>query len=75
MENQKKKEALQHLHGLEPFQKALGNIKDEAEKKKVKAFAEDIFINFLEGLSGLQRMAKEHPEELAEALKNRIPKK
>lgn len=73
MNKDTKKKYLDYLATSKIYSDALNKIPDENEKKKIKSFAEEFFLNFVEGLETMKKVAEEHPEKLAEALGKRIP--
>lgn len=74
MDKKTKKEHLQMLHDDKFFNYALSLTTNEAERKKMKAFAEDMFVNLLQGALVSQQIIKEHPEKLVDVAEGRISK-
>lgn len=74
MDKQTKKKYLEILESNDFYKFALKTLRSEDEKKKIKAYAEDVFIKTLEGLSLVKKTIEEHPEKVVEVAKNRIPK-
>ena len=74
MDKKTKKEYLQMLHDDKFFNYALSLTTNEAERKKMKAFAEDMFVNLLQGVLVSQQIIKEHPEKLVDVAEGRISK-
>lgn len=74
MDNAKKKQYLEKLEEEKNYNDVLNLVEDEAERKKIKAFVEDVYLNLIEGFSAAQKLVTEHPEKLAEVAKKRIPK-
>jgi len=74
MDKKTKKEHLQMLHVDKFFNHSLSLTTNEAERKKMKAFAEDIFINLLQGVLVSQQIIKEHPELSVDVAEGRISK-
>lgn len=75
MDRDKKKDFLKMLHDNRSYVAALESIESAADRKKVKAFAEDLFLNLVEGLAAGARLVQENPEKVAEIEAGRIPKK
>jgi hypothetical protein len=74
MDKETKKKYLEDLFSNELFKKSLDNVKSEEERNKIKAFAEDVFLNFIEGVLTSQKIVEENPEKVADVLARRIPK-
>lgn len=74
MDKKTKKEYLSLLNSDKFYNHALSFLKDESEKKKIKAFAEDVFIQVLRGGLGINQIVREHPEKLADVVESRISK-
>ena len=74
MDRKTKKEYLQKLNSDKFYIHALSFLKDEAEKKKIKAFAEDVFIQILKGGLDANQIVREHPEKLVDVVEGRISK-
>ena len=62
------------LNESELYQRALGAVKSEEERRKIKAFAEDMFLNIARGLTMTGDVVKENPQKVAEVAEKRIPK-
>jgi hypothetical protein len=73
MDKDTKKKCLEYLASSKFYSDALQNVPDESERKKIKVFAEEFYINFMEGLLAIKKVSEEHPEKLAEAIGKRIP--
>jgi hypothetical protein len=74
MDKKTKKEYLKMLHEDKFFNHALSLSNNEEEKRKIRAFAEDVFINLLQGTLTSQKIIKEHPEKLVDVAEGRISK-
>jgi len=74
MDKETKKKYLEDLFSNELFKKSLDNVKSEEERNKIKAFAEDVFLNFIEGVLTSQKIVEENPEKVADVFARRIPK-
>jgi len=74
MNKKNKKEYLEKLRADKFFNHALSLASSEDEKKKIKAFAEDVFINLLNGVFTANKIITEHPEKMADVAEGRIPK-
>lgn len=74
MTNEQRKKYLEMLSANKMYADALSSVTDESERKKIEAFAEDVLLNLVAGMTTLQKIATEHPEKLAEVAKNHIPK-
>jgi hypothetical protein len=73
MDKDTKKKCLDYLATSKFYADALEKVPDESERKKIKLFAEDFYINFMEGLLAIKKVSEEHPEKLVEAVNKRIP--
>lgn len=58
-----KKEYLQKLHSDKFFNYALSLAKDDEERRKIKAYAEDVYINMLQGGLVSKKIILENPEK------------
>ena len=74
MDKKEKKQYLEMLVANELFLDCLKKASSDVERKKIKAFAEDIFINLIEGFSVMQKVVVENPEKVVEVAKTYIPK-
>lgn len=74
MDKEQKKKYLEMLRESDLFSQALKSAKNDAERQKVKAFSEDVFINLVEGLEVMKKIIEENPEKVAEAAAKHIPK-
>jgi hypothetical protein len=74
MDKKARKEYLERLNTDKFFNHALSLATDESERKKIKAFAEDVFINLLQGTLTSHKIIKEHPEKLVDVAEGRISK-
>jgi len=74
MDKKEKKQYLETLVANELFLDCLKKASSDVERKKIKAFAEDIFINLIEGFSIMQKVVVENPEKVVEVAKTYIPK-
>lgn len=75
MSNEKdKKDILKQLNNDNRFHDVINSIKDEKEKMKTKALAEDIFLKIAEGFIVMKKIIDENPEAVAEAARKRIDK-
>lgn len=74
MDKKARKEYLERLNADKFFNHALNLATDESERKKIKAFAEDIFVNLLQGTLASHKIIKEHPEKLVDVAEGRISK-
>jgi len=74
MDKQTKKKYLEMLESNDFYKFALQMAPNEDEKKKIKAYAEDVFVRMVEGLSLTKKTFEEHPEKVVEVAKTRIPK-
>jgi len=75
MNDEMRKKYLDFLRSSPLYQKSLKAITETSEKEKAEALAEDVFVNLMEGLSVIQKLAEDNPEKMAEAAKKRIDKK
>jgi hypothetical protein len=69
-----KKMYLDELNKNAFYISALASIKDENEKAKTRALAEDIFVKMTEGLMQIKKIIEEHPDEVAEVMRRGIDK-
>jgi hypothetical protein len=69
-----KKEHLEKLYEDKFFMYALSLARDEEEKRKIKAFAEDAYINLLQGGLTSQKLILENPEKFKDAAEGKITK-
>jgi len=53
MKNSDKKDLIKLLHENADYTSSLETIKDEEERRKVRAFTEDVFVNFCVGLKNI----------------------
>ena len=53
----------------------LGSIKDEAERRRIKALVEDYYVGFLSGLLDVQKLAENRIVDLTDLSDGDIPKK
>ena len=74
MDKKEKKQYLEMLAKNESFIEHLKKAPNDVERKKIKACAEDIFINLIEGFSVIQKVIVENPEKATELIKTYIPK-
>ena len=74
MDNATKKKYLQQLQEEKNYKDILARVENEEERKKIKAFTEDVYLNLIEGFAALRKVVVEHPEKLAEVASKRIPK-
>jgi len=74
MDNSTKKKYLQQLQEEQNYKDLLARVESEEERKKIKAFTEDVYLNLIEGFAALKKVVVEHPEKLAEVAAKRIPK-
>lgn len=74
MNKDAKKKYLEYLSNSKIYTESLEKIPDENEKKKIKAFAEEFYLNFVEGLVTMKKAIEDNPEKLAEVMGKRIPK-
>jgi hypothetical protein len=74
MNKDTKKKYLDYLATSKIYTESLEKIPDENEKKKIKAFAEEFYLNFVEGLVTMKKAIEDNPEKLAEVMGKRIPK-
>lgn len=72
VDKKQKKEQLQKLHSNEFFNNVLNLARDEDEKRKIRAFAEEIYINIVQGGLTSQKIITEHPEKLVDIAEGRI---
>lgn len=75
MDAKKKKELLEELFSSEEFKSALDQTTSSVEKEKIKTIAQEVFLNVLEGITTMHKIAKENPEKMAEVAAKYIPKK
>ena len=75
MNNEEKKRHLENLLTNKMFVSALEHAPNDEEREKIKSFAQDVFLNIVEGLSSLDKLVKDNPEKMAEVLSKHIPKK
>lgn len=65
-----KKGLLEFLSNNKEYSACLASIKDEEERRKVKAFTEDVFVNIFKGIlnvhkaSDLKKREDEKPENI-----------
>lgn len=74
MDKESKKKYLESLFDNDLFKKSLDKATSEEERNKIKAFAEDVFLNLIEGVLTSQQIVEENPEKVADVLARRIPK-
>jgi hypothetical protein len=75
MKEDEKKKRLDFLFQNEAFLKNLDQVKNEDERRKIKAFSEDFFLKFLEGFEKIKKISEEHPDIVAKVAEKRIDKK
>jgi hypothetical protein len=69
-----KKEYLAKLHEDKFFMHVLSLVKNEEEKRKIKAYAEDVYINLLQGGLASQKLILENPEKFKDIAEGKITK-
>lgn len=74
MDNNIKKDLLENLRTNKAFSSALDNVKDAEERRKIKSFAEDFYLKFIEGLLTAKKIVEENPEKVVEVGQERIHK-
>jgi len=74
MDKKEKKQYTEMLNNNEFFLDCLGKASTDEERKKIKAFSEDVFLGLIEGLMSAQKVMTENPEKVAEVVAKRIPK-
>lgn len=73
MDDETKQKYLEVLRSNDFFKFALAAAPSEDERRKMKAYAEDVFLKTVEGFSAMQNIAEKHPDKLDEAARGRIP--
>lgn len=53
IKNSDKKDLVKLLHENTDYTSTLETVKDEEERRKIKAFTEDVFVNFFTGLKNV----------------------
>jgi len=53
---------------------AFDSIKDETERSKARALAEEAFVSIAAALEGAAKIVRENPEKVTEALSKKIDK-
>jgi hypothetical protein len=74
MNKTEKENLLKTLRENEAYKQSLGAVKSEDDRRRIKAFAEDFYLKFLEGMLNVQKVVVEHPDEVAEASHRAISK-
>jgi uncharacterized membrane-anchored protein YjiN (DUF445 family) len=74
MDNETKKKYLERLDSDKSYKERLDLIKNEVDRNKTRALAEDLYLKLVTGLAVLKKAVEEHPDKLAEVLEKRIPK-
>lgn len=74
MNKKERKARIDELNANPYFQYVLNLLGDENEKKKIKAFAEDVFVNLLQNGMQAATNIKQNPEMLAKVAAEGIPK-
>ena len=74
MDNELRKKCLELLHKNEEYAKNLDSVKSESERRAIKAFSEDFYLSFIEGLLAAKKAVEEHPDKVAEVAAKHIPK-
>jgi hypothetical protein len=74
MDKKEKKQYLDQLAENNLFQVGLESASSEEEKKKIKAFAEDVFLNIIEGMLKAKKAFDQNPEKVVEVIAKRISK-
>jgi len=74
MDKSIKETLLKNLRENEAYKQSLASVKAEDERRKIKAFAEDFYLKFVEGMLNAQKLVVEHPDEVAEASRKAISK-
>ena len=59
MTKNEKKKLLEELHNNGMYYTALESIKNETEKKQIKAFVDDVYINLVDSLTNILTPAQE----------------
>lgn len=75
MTPEEKKKHLQTLLENETYKTALSSAPDDVEREKISAFAQDVFLSLIEGISTVEAAIRENPEKMAEVIAKHIPKK
>ena len=72
MDNKTKKEYLQMLNNDKFYNHALVLVGSDAERKKIKAFAEEMFVKLMTGTTTIQKITNEHHEKLVEVAEGKV---
>jgi len=75
MDKNKKKEYLDQLSSNELFRMSLEKASTEEERRRIKAFAEDVFLSIIEAGLAVKKAYEENPEKMVEVMTNHISKK
>ena len=75
MNNDDKKKYLEILYQNKHYLEALELVDSKSDKRKIKSFAEDLFLSFAEGFVKAAQLVKENPEKVVEIESKHIPKK
>jgi hypothetical protein len=74
MNKEEKKMFLEVLKSNDLYKFALDRAENDEQRRKISAFAEDIFLQLAENSIPLKKVMEENPEKVAEAAKNFISK-
>lgn len=74
MNNDDKKKYLQILQQNESYLNVINSIDSKSDKRKVKSFVEDVFLNIISGFTVATKIVHENPEKVVEIESERISK-
>lgn len=75
MDKSTKKEYLEQLASNELFKQSLAKASSDEERRRIKAFAEDVFLSIIEAGLVTRKACEENPEKMVEVMANHISKK
>lgn len=71
MNNQDKNELLEDLRKDNFYENCFKNVTNPTEKKQIRAFVEDVYLNLIEGLLNMEEVFEKTQEEVVD---EQIPK-
>jgi len=75
MDKDERKRYLDHLSTNELFKASIEKATSEEERRKIKAFAEDVFLSIIKAAEVARKVCEENPEKMADVIANHISKK
>lgn len=74
MNKKERKSKIEELNSDPYFQYVLNLLEDEEQKKKIKAYVEDAYVNMIQHGATIAMKIKQNPEMLAKVAAEGIPK-